>query len=146
MARSLPLENPGDAIPGVASPLSGTIAIYDPAMCCSTGVCGPAVDPSLLAIARDLRWLEKRGVTVERHGLSQEPDIFVKQPKIAGLMQAFGDKGLPATLVNGDVLTYGRYPSREEITAVLSAETHDQNELANTDDGDCGCAPGSKCC
>jgi hypothetical protein len=70
----------------------------------------------------------------------------VKQPKITGLMQAFGDKGLPATLVNGEVLTYGRYPSREEIAAALGAKTHDHGESSETGDGDCGCTPGSKCC
>lgn len=146
MARSLPLENPSDAITDTASPLSGTIAIYDPAMCCPTGVCGPSVDPSLLAIARDLRWLEKQGVAIKRYGLSQEPASFVEQPKVTGLMQAFGDKGLPATLVNGEVLTYGRYPSREEITAALGAKTQDQDESAGTSDRGCGCTPGSKCC
>lgn len=146
MARSLPLENSADAIPDTASPLSGAIVVYDPPMCCATGVCGPSVDPSLLAVARDLRWLEKQGVTVERYGLSQQPDAFVKQPRITGLMQAFGDKALPATLVNGEVLTYGRYPSRDEIATALSAEVRHQNESLATDDGACGCTPGSKCC
>jgi hypothetical protein len=60
-------------------------------------------------------------------------------------MQAFGDKGLPATLANGEVLIYGRYPSREEIVAALSAEAkHD--ESPDSSDGSCGCAPGSTCC
>ena len=27
------------------------IEIFDPAMCCSTGVCGPGVDPELLRMA-----------------------------------------------------------------------------------------------
>ena len=84
-------------------------------------VCGPGVDPTLLTIARDLRWLESQGVTVERHGLAQSPSAFVAQPKVAGLMQAFGDRGLPATLVNGEVLTYGKYPTREELVAALGA-------------------------
>ena len=145
MARSLPLGNPRDAITNTASPLSGTVTVYDPPMCCSTGVCGPAVDPSLLAITRDLRWLEKEGVTVERYGLSQQPDAFVKQPRITGLMQAFGDKALPATLVNGEVLTYGRYPSREEIAAALGADTRRQDESSDQGDRGCGCAPGSAC-
>lgn len=145
MARSLPLENPSEALESL-SPLAGTIAIYDPAMCCSTGVCGPSVDPSLLAIARDLRWLEKQGVTVERFGLSQEPGAFVAQPKITGLMQAFGDKALPATLVNGEVVIYGRYPSREEVTAALNTTTNHQAASSAPDDGACGCTPGTKCC
>jgi len=147
MARSLPLENPADAITQstqaahASASLTGTVAVFDPAMCCSTGVCGPGVDPALLTIARDLRWFEKQGVTVERRGLAQEPDAFVSNARVAGLMQAFGDGALPAVLVNGEVLCYGRYPSREELTTALSARAE-----AGAARSTIGCAPGSGCC
>lgn len=147
MARSLPLENPADAIIPAAEAVrapaysTATVAVYDPAMCCSTGVCGPGVDPALMTIARDLRWLEKQGVTVERRGLAQEPNAFVNNPRVSGLMQAFGDGALPAVLVNGEVLCYGRYPSREELTAGLSARA----EPGTVPSTSC-CAPGSGCC
>jgi len=39
------------------------IEVYDPPMCCSTGVCGPAIDPVLPRFAADLEWLKGRGVT-----------------------------------------------------------------------------------
>lgn len=148
MARSLPLGNPDDAITDEPATISATltsqVAVYDPAMCCSTGVCGPSVDPALLALTRDIRWLEKQGVTVRRFGLSQEPQAFVQELKVTGLMQAFGDQALPATLVNGAVLMYGRYPTRGELTAALRTQT------AGPDDSEIGegvrCAPGSGCC
>ena len=38
------------------------LAVYDPPMCCSTGVCGPAVDPVLPRVAADLDWLKRQGV------------------------------------------------------------------------------------
>ncbi|MHB1311327.1 MAG: arsenite efflux transporter metallochaperone ArsD [Gemmatimonadaceae bacterium] len=124
MARSLPLgpTDSAPAAPAADAPatLAGTVHVFDPAMCCPTGLCGPGVDPALLTISRDLRWLAKHGATVERSGLAQEPDAFVAQPRIAGLMQAFGDKALPAVLVNGEVLCYGRYPSRDELLAALT--------------------------
>jgi arsenite methyltransferase len=44
----------------------GHIQVYDPAMCCSTGVCGPDVDPALVRFAADVKWLQERGVPVER--------------------------------------------------------------------------------
>ena len=146
MARTLPLGNSDDAItdePATTSAtMTGTVAVYDPAMCCSTGVCGPAVDPALLALARDIRWLEKQGVTVQRYGLSQEPQAFVQERKVTGLMQAFGDDALPATLVNGAVLMYGRYPTRDELTAALRTGT-----AGPVNAGEGGrCAPGSGCC
>ena len=149
MARTLPLGNPGDAINDVptatATPLAGVVAIYDPAMCCATGVCGPAADPALLALTRDIRWLEKQGVTVRRYGLSQEPQAFVQEPRITGLMQAFGDKALPATLVDGEVLMFGRYPTRDEMIDALRAPASAPADLQTGDGSGC-CAPGSGCC
>lgn len=119
MPRPLPLQDSDQATPESGEQLTGTVSVYDPAMCCPTGLCGPGVDPALLVIVRDLRWLEKHGVTVQRFGLSQQPAEFVRQSLVAGLMQAFGDQALPATLVNGEVLCHGRYPSRNEIVAAL---------------------------
>lgn len=160
MARSLPFGDPTQAIaPESASAaistaipttdaLAGTVAVYDPAMCCPTGVCGPGVDPALLQIARDLRWLQARGVAVERYGLSQEPQAFTQAGRVSGLLQAFGDKALPATLVNGEVLAHGRYPTRDELIAALvpaPVPVVSQEDSAPTSDGAC-CAPGSDCC
>jgi hypothetical protein len=149
MARTLPLGNPSDAITdaptATSAPLAGLVAIYDPAMCCATGVCGPSVDPALLALTRDIRWLEKQGVTVQRYGLSQEPQAFVQEPRVTGLMQAFGDKALPATLVDGEVLMFGRYPTRAELIDALSAPADVPEDSQAGDGGGC-CAPGSGCC
>lgn len=126
------------------SRVTGTIRIYDPAMCCSTGVCGPGVDTALLRLARDVRWLEAQGITVERFNLSQQPGAFVEHPRVAGLLQAFGEQALPVTLVNDTILVYGRYPSREEVTNALlgSAQEPTTSQEASSQ---C-CEPGSGCC
>lgn len=132
MSRSLPLGPETQAQDLRAEPapaqvsaspdaLSGHVQVFDPAMCCSTGLCGPGVDPALIQIARDLRWLTAKGVQVERFGLSQEPQAFVADARVSGLMQAFGDAGLPAVLVNGSVFAHGRYPTRAELVDALSA-------------------------
>jgi hypothetical protein len=145
MARPLPLGNPTEAIPDRIAPneaqLGGAVAVYDPAMCCPTGLCGPGVDPSLLAITRDLRWLEKQGVTIQRFGLSQQPNAFVANARIGGLMQAFGDGALPALLVNDTVLCYGRYPTRDELVAALAP-----NDAPTDNPAVSCCTPGSGCC
>ena len=146
MARSLPLQNAGETIdqsgssPDLSEKLTGSVAVYDPAMCCSTGLCGPGVDPALLTIARDLRWLEKQGVRVVRFGLAQQPNVFVADTRVAGLMQAFGDDALPAVIVNGAVLRHGGYPSRDELVRALT------NDVAPRQSGSSCCAPGSGCC
>ena len=49
------------------------LQVFDPAMCCSTGVCGPSVDPVLPRFSADLEWLKSReGVQVQRYNLAQE--------------------------------------------------------------------------
>lgn len=135
---SLPLAPPPDSEP---ERLEGVVQVFDPAMCCPTGLCGPGVDPALLALARDLRWLESKGVAVHRVGLSQNPGAFAGNPRVAGLLQAFGDAALPATLINGSVLVHGRYPTRAEFAAALARSSSD----SATSRGD-GCRLGSGCC
>ena len=38
--------------------MTSTMRVFDPAMCCSTGVCGPSTDSILVRFAADLKWLE----------------------------------------------------------------------------------------
>jgi len=51
--------------------------VFDPAICCSTGVCGPDVDTKLVQFAADLNGLKSEGVIVQRHNLSQNPAAIV---------------------------------------------------------------------
>ena len=51
--------------------------IFDPAMCCSTGVCGPSVNPELLRISTLINNLNSKGILVERYNLTSNPQIFV---------------------------------------------------------------------
>lgn len=124
------------------------VSVYDPAMCCSTGVCGPGVDPALMEVSRDLQWLASQGVAIERFNLSQEPDAFVKNPRVSGLMQAFGDDALPAVLVGGEVHSHGHYPSRDELAeAVKGAKAAaDVGESEASSSGGSCCGPDSGCC
>lgn len=153
MSRSLPLSP--DPAPAAREPsagqagaaLSGTVQVFDPAMCCPTGICGPGVDPALLQLTRDLRWLTAQGATVHRVGLAQEPQAFVANTRVAGLMQAFGDEALPAVLVNDTVITHGRYPTRQELVDALSVQAASPpRPLPVSDPTSGGCAPGSGCC
>lgn len=104
-----------------APAMAGAVRVFDPAMCCDTGVCGPTVDPSLLAAARDLRWLAARGVQVSRHNLGQEPLAFVHFAPVQQLLTDRGMEALPATWVNDTLLTTGRHATRDELVAALTA-------------------------
>ncbi|MGC8627742.1 MAG: arsenite efflux transporter metallochaperone ArsD [Acidimicrobiales bacterium] len=94
-----------------------TVEVFDPPMCCSTGVCGPSVDPALATFAADLGWLAEQGVVVERHNLSQEPKAFADSDLVRNLLAERGDKALPAVTVDGALRSFGRYPSRSELAA-----------------------------
>jgi hypothetical protein len=97
------------------------VQVFDPPMCCSTGVCGPEVDPALVRFAADLEWLKSKGVEVERFNLSQGPAAFVKNPVVAQAMRA-GDGALPLLLVDGKMAAQGRYPAREVLAALVGVE------------------------
>ncbi|HWE11276.1 MAG TPA: arsenite efflux transporter metallochaperone ArsD [Solirubrobacteraceae bacterium] len=117
------------------------VELYEPAMCCQTGVCGPSLDQQLVDVREDLRWFEAQGAQVARHNLSSDPDAFVANPKVTGLMTAFGEAALPVLVVDGDIAIHGRYPSREDLAAVLSVKAGSVIELSQTSGG-CGCGPG----
>ncbi|WP_353562108.1 arsenic metallochaperone ArsD family protein, partial [Longimonas sp.] len=46
------------------------IDVFDPPMCCSTGVCGPEADDTLVSFSGALRWLRRHGVEVTRYNPS----------------------------------------------------------------------------
>lgn len=92
-----------------------TVEVFDPPMCCSTGVCGPSVDPALATFAADLSWLADQGVVVERHNLSQEPKAFAESDLVRGLLTERGDEALPAVVVAGELRSSGRFPTRAEL-------------------------------
>ena len=101
-----------------------------------------------MQISHDLQWLQAAGVGVERFNLAQEPDAFVRNQRVTGLMSAFGDGALPAVLVNDRVYAHGRYPSREELAAAVRDEAADTGEARVSSDTDTsgGCEPGFSCC
>jgi len=96
------------------------IQVFDPPMCCSTGVCGPQVDTTLTQFAADLAWLKRQGVEVERFNLAQDPGQFAQHEVVKDALQKRGEHCLPLILVDREVVAEGRYPSREEL-AVLAA-------------------------
>jgi len=92
------------------------IEVYDPAMCCSTGVCGPSVDPQLVRFSADLEWLKSQGISVERFNLAQQPGAFAQDAAVKAALMMGGDEvNLPLVKVDGKVKSSGVYPSRAEL-------------------------------
>lgn len=117
--------------------------VYDPAMCCSTGVCGPEVDPALVTFAADLDWLAGQGVEVRRHNLAQEPAAFVASDVVKRAIEENGVECLPVVVVDGRVVSMGAYPSRDQ----LAKRTVQKVRLPLGQSAACTPNPdGSKCC
>ena len=96
-----------------------TMKIYEPAMCCPTGLCGVGVDPELLRISTTLNTLKQNGVEVGRFNLTNAPAEFVKSKAVTEYLQKFGPDKLPVVLVDDIIVIAGRYPDNEEFTSWL---------------------------
>jgi hypothetical protein len=99
--------------------VSGAVLqVYDPALCCSTGVCGPEVDGALVRFAADLDWLKKQGVAVERYNAAHDAGAFVANPVIRRALQERGSGSLPLVLWAGEPVASGSYPDRADLARV----------------------------
>eukprot|EP01031_Cornospumella_fuschlensis_P013680 gene13680-16723_t len=88
-----------------------TIQVYDPPMCCSTGICGTDIDPDLVSFAAMLAQLGTHGVKVDRYNLAQQPMAFVENTSVKALLELNGAGVLPVILLDGVVYLQGRYPT-----------------------------------
>jgi hypothetical protein len=91
-------------------------------MCCSTGVCGPNVDPAQVQFASDFLWVAGQGVRVERYNLAQQPQAYAASETVRTALAKYGNACLPLMLVNGAIVSKGRYPAREELAKLVGLE------------------------
>ena len=117
------------------------LALYDPPMCCSTGVCGPAVDPVLPRVTADLDWLKRQGVEVERYNLAQQPQAFASNPTVTSALREQGNDCLPLVLVDGEVVSCGTYPDRAEFSRLAGLDAAAEIETPKEAASSC-CSPG----
>ena len=116
-----------------------TIRVFDPALCCSTGVCGVDVDQALVSFSADVAWANAQGAQIERFNLAQQPMAFAENPTVKGFLERSGHEALPLLLVDGEVALAGRYPTRAELARwtgiALPADTGTPSS----------CCPGMRC-
>ena len=118
------------------------VQIYDKPMCCSTGVCGPQVDPVLPRFAGDLEWLKSNGHQVDRFNLAQEPQEFTSNAQVQQLLESEGVDCLPLILVDDRVVSRSEYPSRENLalwtgSTLKSESALKRKSLPISTEGDC---------
>lgn len=115
-----------------------SLHVYDPALCCSSGVCGPSVDPELVRVNADLEWLKSEGVAVERHNLAQQPLDFTTNETVKDRLQAEGQDVLPLLLLDGHVVAARFYPTREQLAGLCEVESKEASSSC--------CDSSSGCC
>ena len=117
-----------------------SIEIFDPALCCSTGVCGVDIDQALVTFSADADWAKQNGARIDRFNLAKQPLVFAENKVVRGFLERSGQEGLPLILVDGEVALTGRYPNRAELArwAGIAESTPEAKQG--------GCCSGSQCC
>ena len=98
------------------------VQVFDPPMCCSSGVCGPKVDKRLVQFSAALGWLRGQGVQVDRYNPSRQYDAFVCNATVVNAVNTQGMECLPLILADGGIVSYGCYPSKEDLAVMAGLE------------------------
>ena len=98
------------------------IEIFDPPLCCPTGICGPTVDQTLISVNEMIASLQKEGVQIERYQMTSHPHAFINNPEVMKLVQEKQMAALPITVISSKVIKTGSYPTLEEINKALGAK------------------------
>jgi hypothetical protein len=123
-----------------------TMKIYEPAMCCSTGLCGVSVAPELLRISTMLNTLKENGIEVQRFNLTNAPQEFVNNKAIAEFLQKFGPEKLPVVVVDDVIVFSGHYPTNEEFVKWLDVPPALLGVTADDEKSSGGCCCSGGCC
>jgi hypothetical protein len=116
-----------------------SIQVFDPALCCSTGVCGVEVDQQLVSFSADIVWAKQNGAVIERFNLAQKLMEFAENHVVKTFLERSGAEALPLILVDGEVALAGRYPSCSELARWAGIAESAEKPAS-------GCCSGSSCC
>ena len=92
-----------------------TLEIFEPSLCCDSGVCGPEPDKLLIDLQNTIQLLKKAGVETRRYAINQAPMMFVKNPVVSNFIKTNGADKLPLSLIDNQIIKSGAYPTIEEL-------------------------------
>ncbi|MGZ8225963.1 MAG: arsenite efflux transporter metallochaperone ArsD [Methylococcaceae bacterium] len=115
-----------------------SIQVFDPALCCSTGVCGVDVDQQLVGFSADVDWAKQNGAQIERFNLAQQPMSFAENAVVKAFLERSGAEALPLILVDGEMALAGRYPNRAELARWAGIDQTEEKPQS-------GCCGGGSC-
>jgi hypothetical protein len=117
-----------------------TIQVFEPPLCCSTGVCGIDVDHALVTFTADVAWAKQNGINIERFNLAQQPMAFAENETVKAFLERSGKEGLPLTLAGGDITLAGTYPSRADLARWAGISVAAEQKPQSS------CCSGKHCC
>jgi hypothetical protein len=95
------------------------VKIFDPALCCPTGLCGVNIDPELMRIAVVVETLKRKNIIIERFNLRDHPQVYVDNKVVNDFLMKEGAEKLPITTVDGEIAVQGAYPGNAQIAEWL---------------------------
>ena len=96
------------------------VEIFDPPMCCPTGICGPTIDQTLLDLNEMIMALQTQGVSVARYQMTSHPNVFLGNAEVMKLVREQQMAALPITVVRGKVIKTKIYPTLPEVNTHLN--------------------------
>ncbi len=100
---------------------NAAVEIFDPPMCCPTGMCGPTIDPLLLDLNEMILTLQGEGITVARFQMSAHAQVFARNSEVLKLLREKQLAALPISVVNGRIIKTGTYPTLAEVRVALDS-------------------------
>lgn len=121
--------------------MNAKIEIFEPGMCCPTGLCGPSINTELMRISTVVNTLEKNNVKIKRYNLTSNTKEFIENKMINDLVKENGENILPVTIVGGKIQKKGAYPTNEEFIKWTGVQI-EQNKPKISN----GCCGSGGCC
>lgn len=121
------------------------LEVFDPPMCCTSGICGEHPDFVLVNFASDLQWLKAQGIEIERHGVSLEPTDFLGNEEVKKLLNKEGSKCLPIIMLDNKIVFKGGYISRVNLADICNIPYNDEDAPPIKREENCCCGLDCDC-
>ncbi|HEY5589383.1 MAG TPA: arsenite efflux transporter metallochaperone ArsD [Paludibacter sp.] len=95
------------------------LEIFEPSLCCDSGVCGPEPDKALIELQNSIQLLKKVGVETKRYAINQAPLVFVQNAVVRDFIKGNGPGKLPLTLLDNKIIKSGAYPTIVELKELV---------------------------
>jgi hypothetical protein len=95
------------------------LELFEPSLCCDSGVCGPEPDKTLIDLQNTIQLLKKAGLEIKRYAINQAPIVFVQNTLVRDFIKANGTGKLPLALLDNQIIKSGDYPTIEELKALI---------------------------